>query len=56
MKDTPSAGPDLIVKPQELAHLANHVESRLPAAYGPRLLHLSEGSFPALTCSSRRGR
>ena len=30
----------LIVKPRELAHLANHVESELPAAYGPRLLHL----------------
>lgn len=32
---------DLIVEPREQAHLANHVESVLPAAYGPRLLHLS---------------
>ena len=28
------------VKPQELAELANHIESHLPAAYGPRLFHL----------------
>jgi 2-isopropylmalate synthase len=30
----------LTVKPQELAELANHVETHLPAAYGPRLFHL----------------
>lgn len=45
MKDR-SARSLLIVKPHELAHLANHVESRLPAAYGPRLLHLSEEIVP----------
>lgn len=31
----------LIVKPQELPALPHHAESDLPAAYGPRLLHLS---------------
>jgi 2-isopropylmalate synthase len=46
MKTHTSAGPHLIVEPRELAHLANHIESRLPAAYGPRLLHLSEGIVP----------
>ncbi len=34
---------ELTVKPQELAELANHVESHLPAAYGPRLFHLGNG-------------
>ena len=43
MKARISAGPDLIVEPREQARLANHIESQLPAAYGPRLLHLSEG-------------
>lgn len=43
MNDTFTAGRQLIVNPQEQAHLAHHVESRLPAAYGPRMLHLSEG-------------
>lgn len=33
----------LIVNPREQAHLANHIESKLPTAYGPRLLHLSDG-------------
>ena len=33
----------LTVKPQELAELAHHVEAHLPAAYGPRLLHLGAG-------------
>lgn len=42
----PLAGPELIVKPREQAHLANHVEGALPAQYGPRLLHLSEGVVP----------
>jgi 2-isopropylmalate synthase len=37
---------NLIVKPREQAHLANHIESKLPAAYGPRLLHLGEGLVP----------
>jgi 2-isopropylmalate synthase len=36
----------LIVKPREQAHLANHIESELPAAYGPRLLHLSADLVP----------
>jgi 2-isopropylmalate synthase len=39
-------GEALIVKPREQAHLAHHVESALPAAYGPRLLHLSEAVVP----------
>jgi 2-isopropylmalate synthase len=34
----------LIVKPREQAELPHHVESRLPDAYQPRLLHLS-GEF-----------
>ena len=46
MKNKVAAGPNLVVKPQELAHLAHHIESSLPAAYGPRLLHLSEGIVP----------
>ncbi|MBI3044911.1 MAG: cupin domain-containing protein [Betaproteobacteria bacterium] len=45
MKDA-AAGRELIVKPKEQAHLAHHVEARLPAAYGPRLLHLGEGLVP----------
>lgn len=36
----------LIMAPREQAALAHHVEERLPAAYGPRLLHLSEGAVP----------
>ena len=39
-------GRALIVEPREQAHLAHHVESQLPAEYGPRLLHLSEGVVP----------
>jgi 2-isopropylmalate synthase len=39
-------GEALIVEPREQAHLAHHVESALPAAYGPRLLHLSGGIVP----------
>jgi 2-isopropylmalate synthase len=35
-----------IVEPREQAHLAHHVESALPPAYGPRLLHLSGGVVP----------
>ena len=35
-----------VVKPVEQAELANHVEAHLPAAYGPRLLHLSGGLVP----------
>ena len=46
MKNRVAAAQGLIVEPQELGHLANHVESSLPAAYGPRLLHLSEGLVP----------
>ena len=46
MKSSRPAGKDLIVKPREQAHLANHIEARLPAAYGPRLLHLGEGLVP----------
>lgn len=46
MKPRAAVGAGLIVKPREQAHLANHVENRLPAAYGPRLLHLSEGIVP----------
>lgn len=46
MKTAAADGAALIVAPQELAHLANHIESKLPAAYGPRLLHLSGGVVP----------
>ena len=42
MTTTTSDARRLIVKPREQAHLANHIESKLPAAYGPRLLHLGE--------------
>jgi 2-isopropylmalate synthase len=40
MKNEIAHAQSLIVKPREQAHLANHIESKLPAAYGPRLLHL----------------
>ena len=43
MKGEAKSGAACIVKPLEQAHLANHIESELPPAYGPRLLHLSEG-------------
>ena len=46
MKAASAASAALIVEPRELAHLANHIESKLPAAYGPRLLHLSDGLVP----------
>ncbi len=46
MKGAVAAARDLIVAPKELAHLAHHVESSLPAAYGPRLLHLGDGLVP----------
>lgn len=46
MSDARHAGGALIVQPREQAHLANHVESALPAAYGPRLLHLSDAIVP----------
>ena len=46
MKAGTEMATELIVKPREQAHLANHVEGKLPAAYGPRLLHLSEGVVP----------
>lgn len=46
MKDSLPAGSSPVVKPQEQAHLAHHIESRLPAAYGPRLLHLSDKLVP----------
>ncbi len=36
----------LTVKPQEQAELANHIETHLPDAYGPRLLHLSGEQVP----------
>ena len=36
----------LIVTPRELAELAHHVESKLPDAYQPRLLHLSAEYVP----------
>lgn len=34
------------VRPQELGGLKNHQDAGLPAAYGPRLLHLGEGIVP----------
>ncbi|HEV7443741.1 MAG TPA: hypothetical protein VGO18_14200 [Steroidobacteraceae bacterium] len=40
MKNEIAHAQSLIVKPREQAHLANHIESKLPAAYGPRLLQL----------------
>jgi len=45
MKTNVKSG-QLIVAPREQAHLANHIEAKLPAAYGPRLLHLSAGLAP----------
>jgi len=36
----------LIVRPREQAHLANHVETSLPPAYEPRLLHLGAELVP----------
>ena len=36
----------LIVKPREQAELAHHVESKLPDAYQPRILHLSSDLVP----------
>jgi mannose-6-phosphate isomerase-like protein (cupin superfamily) len=41
MSDSPQ-----IVTPQVLAELANHVESKLPPAYRPRLMHLSAAMVP----------
>ena len=35
-----------IIKPRELAELAHHVESKLPDAYQPRILHLSDELVP----------
>lgn len=46
MTGTFRAGSELIVKPQEQAELAHHVESHLPAAYGPRLFHLGAQLVP----------
>jgi len=46
MKAGVAGGAGLIVKPREQAHLANHIEGKLPPAYGPRLLHLGEGVVP----------
>lgn len=46
MTEARRSGEALIVKPREQAHLAHHVESALPAAYGPRLLHLSDAIVP----------
>ena len=34
------------VKPQVQPELANHIETHLPDAYQPRLLHLSEAVMP----------
>ena len=36
----------LSIKPRVLAELGNHVESGLPSAYQPRLLHLSKELIP----------
>jgi tripartite-type tricarboxylate transporter receptor subunit TctC len=46
MKNEIAHAQSLIVKPREQAHSANHIESKLPAAYGPRLLHLGDGLVP----------
>jgi len=36
----------LVIRPQELPALANHAEEALPAAYGPRLVHMSAALVP----------
>lgn len=36
----------LVTRPQELPALANHAEEALPAAYGPRLMHMSDALVP----------
>ena len=43
MKHAPLAQ---ITRPQELPALANHAEEALPAAYGPRLVHMSAALVP----------
>lgn len=35
-----------VTRPRELPALANHAEQALPAAYGPRLLHMSADLVP----------
>ncbi len=35
-----------VTRPQELPALANHAEEALPAAYGPRLVHMSAALVP----------
>ncbi len=46
MKKPKRTAPKFTVKPRVQKELANHIEAHLPAAYGPRLLHLSEGLVP----------
>ena len=46
MKQPAGRPRQLIVKPTDQAELAHHVETHLPAAYGPRLLHLSADLVP----------
>ncbi|MES2483067.1 MAG: hypothetical protein V4609_13795 [Pseudomonadota bacterium] len=35
-----------VTRPQELPALANHADEALPAAYGPRLVHMSAALVP----------